>query len=268
MLAKTWQLAACVSALGFLALGGDAAPKKEQWISLFNGKNLDGWKIKIKGHALGENFNDTFRVENGVLRVAYDKYAQFDGKYGHLFYKDAFSHYRLRAEYRFVGEQTKGGAGWAFRNSGLMLHGQSPESMLKDQDFPVSIEVQLLGGSGKGTRSTANLCTPGTNVVMDGKLVTRHCTDSRSKTYDGDQWVTVEIEVRGGEVIKHKVFGETVLEYTQPQLDPNDADAKRVIAADKDRKPGDLLLREGTISLQAESHPVEFRKVELLPLAE
>lgn len=239
------------------------APAAEPWIPLFNGKNLDGWTPKIKGFDLGDNHLDTFRVENGVLRVVYDKYTKFDEKYGHLFYREKFSHYRLRAEYRFVGEQTPGGPGWAFRNSGLMLHCQAPETMRKAQDFPVSIEVQLLGGDGRAERSTANLCTPGTHVMMKGKLHTAHCTDSSSKTYHGDQWVTVEIEVRGDQVLRHFVNGEPVLEYQQPQLDPGDADAKRLL----EQRGGEKLLREGWISLQAESHPVEYRKVELQRLA-
>ena len=132
--------------------------------------------------------------------------------------------------------------------------------MSKDQDFPVSIEVQLLGGNGKANRTTANLCTPGTNVVMDGKLVTRHCTDSKSKTYHGDQWVTVEVEVHGDQVIRHLIDGQVVLAYEKPQLDPEDPAAKKLIQS------GTLLISEGYISLQSESHPVEFRKVELMPL--
>lgn len=242
------------------ALRAADTPQAGGWLSLFNGKDLEGWKVKIKGFELGDNHLRTFRVEDGVLRVAYDGYEQFDGKFGHIFYRDKFSHYRLRAEYRFVGQQTTGGPGWAFRNSGLMLHCPAPETMRKDQDFPVSIEVQLLGGDGVAKRSTANLCTPGTHVVMGGKLITQHCTDSRSETYHGDQWVTVEIEVRGNGTIKHFVNGELVMEYEQPQLDPGDADAKALL------KNGDLRLREGYIALQAESHPVEFRKVELLRL--
>ena len=141
-----------------------------------------------------------------------------------------------------------------------MIHGQSAESMEKKQDFPVSIEVQLLGGKGEGPRPTANLCTPGTNVVIDGKLHTPHCLDSSSKTYDGDQWVAVEVEVRGNQ-IKHIVEGETVLSYSDPQLDPEDKDAKRLLKAGQPK-----MLTGGTISLQSESHPVEFRKVEILPL--
>ena len=242
------------------AANGQERPRDGGWIQLFNGKNLDGWKVKIKGYELGNNFGNTFRVEDGILKVAYDQYEKFDGRFGHLFHEETFSHYRLRVEHRFVGTQSPGGPGWAIRNSGLMLHGQSPESMRKDQDFPVSIEVQLLGGNGNDNRPTANLCTPGTNVVMDGKLVRRHCTNSRSKTYHGEQWVTVEVEVRGNATIRHTIDGEVVFDYEKPQLDERDPDARKLI------RNGDKMLHEGTISLQAESHPVEFRKVEILRL--
>jgi len=227
-----------------------AGSRDSRWVSLFNGKNLDGWKVKITGYDLNDNYGDTFRVEDGILKVSYEKYDKFDGRFGHIFYDETFSHYILRLEYRFVGEQCPGGPGWAFRNSGIMAHGQSPESMKKDQDFPDSIEVQLLGGNGRDERPTGNLCTPGTHVVMDGKLVTQHCTSSSSKTYHGNQWVTIELEVHGNSVIKHIIDGEVVIEYEQPQLDNG------------------TMLSEGSISLQSESHPVEFRKVEILLLEE
>lgn len=243
-------------------LWADDSSQKDEWIQLFNGKDLDGWHPKITGYDLDDNFGNTFRVEDGLLKVAYDQYDDFGGKFGHLFYKEAFSNYIIRVEYRFVGEQVPGGPGWAFRNSGIMVHGEAPETMGKDQDFPTSIEVQLLGGRGTGERATANLCTPGTNVVMDDKLITRHCTDSTSKTYHGDQWVTVEVEVRGNKVIKHIMDGNVVLSYEEPQLDERDPHAKKL--AEKAGK----MLKSGTISLQSESHPVEFRKVELRKLAD
>jgi hypothetical protein len=247
------------------AVAADVQPKPEDggWIQLFNGKNLDGWTPKIRYYDLGENFGDTFRVEDGLLKVRYDKYDKFSARFGHLFYNDKFSHYLLRVEYRFVGEQCPGGEGWALRNSGAMIHGESAESMGKDQDFPASIEVQLLGGNGRQKRSTANLCTPGTNVVMNGKLITQHCNDSSSETYHGDQWVTVEVEVHGGKLIKHIINGKTVIEYNEPQLDDRDAHARELI-----KKNGGKLLEEGTISLQSESHPIDFRKVELKKLDE
>ena len=228
-----------------------------EWVDLFNGKDLDGWTVKITNHDVGDNYKDTYRVEDGILKVAYDQYQKFNGEFGNLFYKTSFSHYILQVEYRFVGDQVPGGPAWAFRNSGVMIHSQSAESMGKDQKFPASIEVQTLGGDGTNKRSTGNLCTPGTNVVIDDKLVTTHCISSTSETYHGDQWVTLEIEVRGNDLIKHSVNGQTVMEYTQPQLDPKDADAKKLI------KDDNLMLDEGYIALQAESHPVEFRKVQI-----
>jgi hypothetical protein len=246
-----------------LTLPAQDKPQDGEWIQLFNGKNLDGWTPKIRYHEAGDNFNNTFRVEDGVLKVSYDQYDEFKETFGHLFYKEPFSDYLLRIEYRFTGEQVKGGPGWAVRNSGVMLHGESPATMGKDQDFPASIEVQFLGGSGKEERSTANLCTPGTNVVMDGKLITQHCTKSKSKTYHGDQWVTIEIEVRGNKLMRHVIDGQSVLEYTEPQLDDRDAHARELIT-----KAGTKALSGGTISLQSESHPIEFRRVELKKLAE
>ncbi len=230
---------------------------KPEWIDLFNGKNLDGWTVKIAGYDAGDNYKNTYRVEDGILKVCYDEYEKFDGEFGNLFYLLPFSNYVLRMEYRFTGQQVPGGPGWAFRNSGVMIHSQSPESMGKSQNFPVSIEVQMLGGDGEKPRSTGNLCTPGTNVVIDGTLRTEHCISSTSETYHGDQWVTLEIAVRGNRQIKHIVNGQTVITYSQPQLDPKDEDAKKLI------KDGKLLLSEGYIALQAESHPVEFRKVQL-----
>jgi hypothetical protein len=234
--------------------------KTAKWISLFNGKNLEGWTVKIAGHEADDNYLNTFRVEDGVMKVSYDLYEKFDGKFGHIFYKDKFSFYRLRLEYRFVGDQVPEGPGWAFRNSGIMLHCQSPESMTRDQNFPVSIEGQLLGGNGTDDRSTGNLCTPGTNVVINDELITRHCTNSNSTTFHGDKWVKAEVEVHGNGVIRHFINGEIVLEYEKPQLDENDADAQKLI------KNGELMLHEGYISLQAESHRCEFRNIEILIL--
>lgn len=233
----------------------------ENWIQLFNGKDLNNWDIKFTGHKLGENYKNTFRVEDGMLRVSYKNWDKFNGEFGHIFYKGVFSNYRLRVEYRFVGDQVKGGPGWAFRNNGIMIHGQSAESMELDQKFPTSVEVQLLGGSGKGKRPTMNVCTPGTNIVMDGKLITRHCTPSKSKTYNGDQWVSVEVEVHGGKVIRHFIDGQEVMHYEKPQLDPKDKYYSKLLPAN-----GDKILTKGTISFQAESHNTDFRKIELLVL--
>ncbi|WP_221389992.1 DUF1080 domain-containing protein [Dyadobacter sp. NIV53] len=254
------QLTALLSLICMIAFGQKKS-EKEEWKQLFNGKNLDGWDIKIRGNDLNDNFGNTFRVEDGKMVVRYDQYDDFKQKYGHIFYKGDFSYYRVVVEYRFVGEQAPKGEGWAWRNSGIMVQGQPATTMGKDQDFPISIEVQLLGGDGKKPRTTCNLCTPGTNVVMNGELKTQHCFNSTSKTYDGDQWVKAEVLVLGDSLIRHYANGEMVLEYNKPQMGGGN-----VSGNDPSLMVDGKLLDHGSISLQSESHPVEFRKVEILNL--
>jgi hypothetical protein len=256
-------LTTALALLGLPAMG-QAAPGEEEWIQLFNGRDLTGWTPKLAKHALGDNYANTFRVENGVLKVSYDGYDSFDGRFGHLFYEKPFSYYRLVIEYRFVGESApKAPGSWALRNSGVMLHSQNPRTMTVKQNFPISIEAQFLGGLGDGkARPTINVCTPGTEVVYRGALLPPHCLNSTSKTFDGEQWVRAEILVLGGGSITHSVNGEAVLEYSLPQyggLDVNDFDPAA--------KPDGELIQGGYIALQSESHPIEFRKVALLNLA-
>jgi Domain of Unknown Function (DUF1080) len=236
---------------------GKNIPRAQQ---LFNGTNLNNWVIKIKDHPLNENYGNTFRVSDGVMKVSYDQYDDFKEQYGHIFYNQRFTAYLLVVEYRFTGVQVKNGPGWAIRNSGAMLHCQQPETMALDQDFPISLEEQYLGGNGADERSTANLCTPGTNVVLNKQLYTQHCITSSSKTFHGDQWVHVEALVLGDSVIKHVAGTDTVLVYEKPQYDGRDKWVKMAGLQDG------ALIKSGYISLQGESHPIEFRKVEIYNL--
>ena len=232
------------------------------WINLFNGKDLKDWTVKIAKHELNDNYANTFKVSDGLMKVSYDGYADFNQQYGHIFYKKPFSYYLLKVQYRFVGEQAKGGEGWAYRNSGAMLHGQDPKTMLKDQDFPISIEGQILGGDGKNERHTSNVCTPGTTIFLDDKLNKIHCLESNSKTFHGDQWVTAEFLVLGDSVINHYVNKELVLTYTKPQIGGGN-----VSNYDPKVKEDGKALTSGYISLQSESHPIEFKTVQLYDLA-
>ncbi|WP_080904905.1 DUF1080 domain-containing protein [Parabacteroides sp. Marseille-P3160] len=235
--------------------------KQEEWIQLFNGKDLTGWTPKITGYPVGENYANTFRVEDGLLKVSYDGYDKpFRNRFGHLFTDKKYSYYKLRVEYRFTGDQIEGGEGWAFRNSGAMLHCQSPASMHLDQDFPVSIEAQILGGEVGEERTTGNVCTPGTEIDINGEHYTAHCYSSHSKTYPWNEWATLEVEVRGDSIIHHIMDGDTILTYTKPIV------AGGNVSPTPNVTPGPL--KEGYIALQSESHPIEFRKVELLDLSE
>lgn len=247
--------------LTFLLFSSFHGFAQKGWINLFNGKDLKDWNIKIAKHEYNENFGNTFYVEKGLMKVKYDGYENFDKQYGHIFYKKPFSNYLLKVEYRFVGQQAKGGEEWALRNSGAMLHSQDPATMLKDQNFPISIEGQFLGGNGKDERPTGNVCTPGTTIEIRDSLFTPHCLNSTSKTYHGEQWVTAEFLVLGDSIIKHIINGDTVLTYTHPKIGGGG-----VGNFDPKIKQDGKALTGGYIALQSESHPIEFRVVKLFDL--
>lgn len=234
---------------------------KNKWIKLFNGKDLSDWTIKIKGRPVEENYNNTFIVEDGVIKVNYKAYDSFNNAFGHIFYKKPFSNYKFKMDYRFTGEQILGGRPWALRNSGVMIHCEDPKNMGVNQSFPVCIEVQLLGGNGTDKRSTGNLCTPGTHVTYNDSIVTEHIVQSSSKTYHGDQWVHVEIEVRNDSLIKHFINGKEVLQYSKPIIGGSVDYNQTYWKTNEGRS-----LKGGYISLQSESHPVEFKNIELLEL--
>lgn len=235
-----------------------AQPNREVWEPIFNGKNLDGWVPKLAFHEVGDNFGDTFRVvEDGVLRVSYDKYPEFGSRFGHLFYRKRLSHFKLRLAYRFYGQQIKDGPSYAKLNSGVMFHSQAPETILKDQNWPISVEAQFLAGG----RTTMNVCTPGTEIHQNGQMVKPHCLNSTSKRYADDEWVAVELEVNGSGTVSHRIGDQLVLEYERPMIGGGVA-----TGFDPKLKKDGTLLTDGYIGLQSESQPVEFRRVELLNL--
>ena len=247
----------------------------EEWISLFNGKDLNDWDIKITGHELGDNYNNTFRVEDSMLRVVYDDYETFNNEFGHIYYKTPFSYYKIKLDYRFTGNQVEGGADWAKRNNGIMLHSQSASSIAKDQFFPVSIEFQLLGGLDDGNeRPTANLCTPGTYIDLNNSTVYDHCISSNSKTYNGDQWVHVEAIVLGSESITQIVENDTVMKYHNIKVGVGEPNSDKVEEwktfgvenIDEWLVLDGKFLDKGYISLQAESSPTDFKNIEVLDL--
>jgi len=244
-----------------LLIGCTQKETTAEYTSLFNGKDLEGWTPKINGYKAGENYKNTFRVEDGLLKVSYSEYDSFKSEFGHLFYKDVFSNYRLRIEYRFSKDRTKGAPGWAFANSGVMFHSQSAESMGVDQPFPVSLEAQFLGSEEGNLRPTMNICTPGMHINLADTLTETHCIDSKSKPIMNGEWVTVEIIVYGDSIIHHLVNGDTVLTYSKPIIGGEYLPKSDSASTGKP-------VKEGYISLQSEGHALDFRKVEVMKLKE
>lgn len=250
-------------ALSFLLFSCSNPPSKEtetttpEWKPIFNGENLEGWIPKINGYELGDNFANTFRVENGILRVSYDDYERYDTRYGALIYETPMTNYRLKVEYRFVGDTATGAPPWGFRDSGIQYHGQSPKSMGKDQNFPICLEYNLHGGDGINERPVGQICTIGTKVEFNGEESSSFCTPPEVlRTFHGDQWVTAEIDINNG-LISHWANGEKLIEFSNPHYDPNHELGKTFIKGAKNK------LTSGHISLQSNSHPIEFRKIEV-----
>lgn len=250
-----------------ILLSGCASSKankdNKEWKPLFNGKDINDWFVKIHHHEVGENYGNTFRVEDGTIKIRYDEYGDFNDQFGHLYYKTPFSYYHLKFEYRFAGELQRGAPEYTLLNSGVMFHSQDPRTMLKEQDWPISVEMQLLAGLGDGKpRPTGNMCSPGTNVVYQGKIAASHCLNSTSKTYPADQWVKGELIVYGDSLIQHVIEGEVVLEYSKPQIGGGTANGY-----DPKMKVDGKLLSEGFIALQSEGQPVDFRNIYIKDLS-
>lgn len=259
-----YKYCCCLLILALCTVACHAQKKadKENWVSLFNGKDIKDWTVKINHHEVGENFGNTFRVEDGMVKVRYDNYGAFNEQFGHLYFNTPHSYYKLVVEYRFVGEWKKDAPEYTLENSGIMFHSQDPHTMPKDQDWPISVEFQLLAGLGDGKpRPTGNMCSPGTDVVYNGKIDPRHCIESTSKTYDGDQWVRAELIVLGDSLVTHIINGDTVLQYTKPQIGGGVVNNYK-----PEIKLDGKLLSSGFIALQSEGQPVDFRKVEILNL--
>ncbi len=238
-------------------------PSEKNWISLFNGKDINNWIVKIHHHETSENYGNTFRVEDSMIKVRYDKYENFNEQFGHLYFKQPFSYYHLKYEYRFTGEWRKDAPSYTILNSGVMFHSQDPRTMPKEQDWPISVEMQLLAGLDDGKpRPTGNMCSPGTNIVYKGLFDTRHCINSSSKTYlPSAGWIQAELIVLGDSLITHIINGDTVLQYSKPQIGGGVVNRN-----DPLQKIDGKILDRGFIALQSEGQPIDFRNIKLLNL--
>ena len=246
-------------------LANCATPRStsDEWIKLFNGRDLNDWIVKIHHHDVGVNFGNTFRAEDGVIKVRYDQYGDFNDQFAHLYYKQPFSHFHLKLEYRFTGELQKGAPSYTLLNSGVMFHSQEPQSILKEQNWPISVEMQFLASLGDGKpRPTGNMCSPGTEIVYQGKMYDGHCLNSTSKTYDKNEWVKAELIVLGDSLVQHIINGDTVLQYSKPTMGGGVVERYDPTIW----QPGKALT-SGYIGLQSEGQPIDFRNIEIRNLA-
>ena len=239
--------------------GRDAAataPPSPSWTPIFDGETLDGWTPKIAGYPFGENFGDTFRVEDGTIAARFDAYGDdFADRFGVLYYAVPHDHYRLRLEYRFTGEQVPGAPDWARLNSGVLYHSQPPETLALDQGFPVSLEAQFLA-EGAHAPMTGSHCSIETSIRTGGVRPDDHCLGSTVPARPLGQWVRFELEAAPDGTFRHYIDGELAFEYDEPRYD----EAHPWAAG--------MVVEGGHFALQSESHPVAFRDIELMVLGE
>ena len=210
--------------------------------------------MKIHHYKAGENFGNTFRVSDNMIQVRYDQYGEFNDRFGHLYYKTPFSRFHLSLEYHFTGQLQPGAPDYTLLNSGVMFHSQDPREMPVEQNWPISVEMQFLAGLGDGNpRPTGNMCSPGTEIVYEGKTYDGHCLNSSSKTYSRDEWVKAELIVWGDSLITHLINGDTVLQYSKPSIGGgvvSGYDSTVFIAGQP--------LTSGYIGLESEGQPIDF----------
>ena len=245
-----------------LLLSCSPKEKPEEWVDLFNGKDITDWTVKIHHHEVGENFGNTFRVADNMIQVRYDQYGDFNDQFAHLYYNKPFSKFHLKLEYQFTGELQQGAPEYTILNSGVMFHSQDPRTMLKEQNWPISVEMQFLAGLDDGKpRPTGNMCSPGTDIEYEGKVYDGHCLNSTSKTYGKDEWVQAELIVLGDSLITQIINGDTVLQYSKPTMGGGVVNGYDSAIWN----PG-TALKSGYIALQSEGQPINFRNVKLREL--
>ena len=207
----------------------------ERVTPLFNGKDLSGWEADVPARDTDKTVRDSFIVRNGML-VSLGK------PEGHLLTKNLYRDYRLEVEYRFSG---------AAGNCGVLVHASRPRALYKM--FPQSIEVQMESGNAGDfwviqedikvkdmeKRRPREAGEKWGGSEGDARRVV-NLTDGSEKPLG--QWNTMVIEARG-RTIEAWVNGDLV----------NDG--------------FDATVDRGRIALQAEGAEVEFRKVQIGPLA-
>jgi hypothetical protein len=275
---KTRALLTAFAGSALLTTAAFAGPNDSVWTRLFNPKDTSlstNWDIHIRGEALNSDSRRTFRRaivgSDTVIEVNYDQYTGSwggdAGPFGHMGYKlRAFSYYLLRGEYQVWGTQATGGPSWAFQNNGFMLHSQPVNTMTLNQDFPISLEAQLYG-PGQGS-STMNLCTPGTgfSTTPTGTVSSTHCVNAKNTTRAAlnTGWQKVSALVLGDSVIKFMAGADgmdSVYQFYKPvYLSGNVSNPPSGVPANNTRLTG------GYITIQSETHPFRFRRIDVLNL--
>lgn len=147
-----------IALLGLILLSFSGFAQKGKWVELFNGKNMDGWKIS-------EN-PGSFTVEDGVLKVA--------GPRGHAFYMGPVGNHDFKNFELMVEVKTMPKA-----NSGIFIHTQYQDTGWPNVGY--EIQVNQSHGDWRKTGSVYSFQDVREVYVEDGEWYTEHVIVKGSK---------------------------------------------------------------------------------------
>lgn len=261
---------------------GNSAENGSNWITLFNGKNLDGWSIQLRDQDKNEDPNHLVQVDHGVLHFYKDAQAGSEQPFGYLATAKEYSSYRLRLEYKW-GEKKFAPRTGSVRDSGLLYHvtatdkvwPDSVEYQIQENDVGdiYAISTQVTSSADPkttnivttiSTNNTSGVIRTNSNArlkflepteggvpVVQGRLGTS-LRVIRNPMNEHEGWNTVEIEVRGNSAT-HLLNGTVNNRCNNIKKSVN----------------GEWIpLDRGRIALQLEGAEIFYRKIQIQELKE
>ena len=203
-----------------------------QSISLFNGKNLDGWHMDVPALEKDSTLQNPFIVRDGYL-------VSLGEPRGHLITDTIYSNYRLIVEYRFPDEPG---------NCGVLVHASTPRALY--EMFPQSIEVQMMHQHAGDFWCIVEDITVPNMVKRRGPKETWGITEGENR------------RIKNLTEHSEKPLGE----WNRMTVEAVDDSIKVWVNGDLVNFGYDATATEGHIALQAEGAEVEFRKLKLIPI--
>jgi hypothetical protein len=240
--------------------GAGLQPEDEGWVSLFNGKNFDGWYTYLDASGKNKDPKGVFKVENDMIHIEDFPKADGNADNGYLATNQAFSNVRIHVEYKWGPKRFSEKK----RNSGLLYLAVGADTI-----YPTSIECQIeetdVGDMWlvNGAAATAFFIAPTVPIFDDdmgtGTLVRSNLGQSNRVLKSGDfedrdDWNTVEVIIDGDrstQLVNGRIVNRAN-DIRQP--DPNN--------------PAHMIpLKSGKILLEAEDgNEIWFRNVKVKPL--
>ena len=200
--------------------------------SLFNGKDLTGWKVDVPHLDKHPDGKVPFVARDGML-------VSLGSPGGHLVHDEVNQNYRLEVEYRFAGKPG---------NCGVLVHSSKPRALYKM--FPKSIEVQMYHkNAGDFWCIVENITVPNM-VKRRGPEKNWGITEGKARRI---------LNLTDGSEKKPGDWNRMVIECLNDQV-------KVWVNGDFVNHGSKCTARKGKIAIQAEGSEVEFRKLDLTPI--